>query len=345
MKGLILAAGLGTRLRPLTRPPSEGGRSKPLVPLANQPLIAYPLQKLILAGITDIGIVVGENEDELRTALHRVPAGLTFIPQAHPQGLAHAVDSAREFVGADDFTLLFCDNLFAEPLSHALAEWEALRIGEPSMHAMIHTFAMPDPRACGVAVVQNGWVVELEEKPAVAKSNLAVIGIDLLTPAIFGAISRIEPSARGELEITDAIAELIALGHKVRARQLSGFWFDTGTFADLISAHRPVMEEFGAFQAQGRHARSELRGPVGIARESAVEDSTIDGPVLVDSNSLVTGSWLGPYVSVGKDCTVAGCTLSDCQVYAGTRISGVSAAGCIFDGELRFAADGLAVGL
>jgi len=342
MKGLVLAAGLGTRLRPLTRPPSEGGRSKPLVPLANQPLIAYPLQKLLLAGIDEIGIVVGENENELRHALRHVPAQLSFIRQDEPKGLAHAVGCARDFTAADEFVLLFCDNLFAEPLGSSLREWELLRLNDSGVEALIHTFVMPDPSACGVAVVRDGFVVEMEEKPARPKSNLAVIGIDFLTPRIHDAIARIKPSRRGELEITDAIAELIKLGHRVCARPLNGFWFDTGTFADLITAHRPVMEEFGAFQALGKYRSSALRGPVGIVRDSAVEASELDGPVLIGANTLVRGSMLGPYVSVGDHCKLENCRLRDCQVLNGTTLAGVEAEGMLFDGRYRFDREGLA---
>jgi glucose-1-phosphate thymidylyltransferase len=341
MKGLILAAGLGTRLRPLTRPPSEGGRSKPLVPLANQPLIVYALQKLLLAGIDEIGIVVGENESELRSGLAHVPARLSFIRQPQPQGLAHAVGCAREFCGADDFTLLFCDNLFAAPLGGALAEWELLRAREPDCAALIHTYAMPDPRACGVAVVRDGWALELEEKPQQPKSNLAVIGIDIFTPQIFEAIGRIKPSRRGELEITDAIAELLVLGRRVRAHQLHGFWFDTGTFADLISAHGPVMQEFGAYQNRGRTTGSQLRGPTAVPRDSSVLDSVLEGPVLIGDRCRVQGCQLGPRVSIGDSCELVDCILNDCQVYPGARLAGVQAHGQIIDGEYRFDAGGL----
>lgn len=340
MKGLILAAGLGTRLRPLTRPPAEGGRSKPLVPLANQPLIVYALQKLLLAGIDEIGIVAGENEDELRGALRHVPARLSFIHQDRPLGLAHAVGCARAFTADDDFVLLFCDNLFAEPLTHSLHEWERLRAQGGGAGALVHTYEMPDPSACGVAVVKDGLVLELEEKPAHPKSNLAVIGIDYFTPRIYDAIARIKPSRRGELEITDAIGELISLGYKVHARPLSGFWFDTGTFADLITAHRPVMEEFGAFQALGQWRGSELRGPVGIVRDSAVEASVLAGPVLVGAHSTILGCQLGSHVSVGDHCQLTSCALSDCQVYNGTRLTNVAAEGMLFDGEYRFSREG-----
>ena len=146
MKGLILAAGRGTRLKPLTT-----RRSKPLIPLAGQPLIGYPLQKLLLAGICEIGIVAGDNEQELRDGLSHVPAELTFIRQQEPLGLAHAVNCARAFTGDEEFALLFCDNLFNEPLSYGLAEWLHMRAAEPQTAALIHTVEMADPSACGVA--------------------------------------------------------------------------------------------------------------------------------------------------------------------------------------------------
>jgi glucose-1-phosphate thymidylyltransferase len=331
VKGLILAAGRGTRLRPLT-----DRRSKPMLPLANQPLIAYPLQKLLYDGITEIGIVVGDNEDELTAGLAHVPAELTFIRQPEPLGLAHAVSFARGFTADSDFTLLFCDNLFSEPLALSSAEWNARRLKNPDLAAMIHVIELGDPRACGVAVVDgDGWVTELEEKPAQPRSNLAVIGVDFLRPDIYQAIERIEPSARGELEITDALAELVRMGRRVYARRLSGFWYDTGTFPDLIEALRPVMHEFGAYQLSGRYPQCELSGPVGIGRRSVVENCRLEGPVMIGEDCRISGCTLGPYVTVGDGCTLADCELTDCQVYPGTRLSGMSDHEAIYDGEHR----------
>lgn len=327
MKGLILAAGKGTRLRPLT-----DRRPKALIPLANQPLIAYPLQKLLLAGISEIGVVVGDDGEEIEQVLRHVPAQLTFIRQSEPLGLAHAVSCAREFCGEHEFVLLFCDNLFGEPLSFALAEWAACHA---EAAALIHVLEVDDPRAFGVAEVIDGWAVGLVEKPARPKSRLAVLGIDCLTPLIFEAITRIKPTTRGELEITDAIAELIRMGHRVRVRSLTGFWYDTGTFPDLIEAHPPLMEEFGAFQVKGRHAESQLRGPVGIARGSTVESSALLGPVLIGQNCLVADCHLGPHVSVGDGCTLTGCKLRGCQVYPGTELTYQQDFDAILDGGLR----------
>jgi len=331
MKGLILAAGRGTRLRPLT-----GRRSKPLLPLIGQPLIAYPLQKLLYAGITEIGIVAGDNEDELRSGLSHIPADLSFIRQDEPLGLAHAVNCARGFCADDDFILLFCDNLFSEPLALAQAQWAQECAAVPDLGALIHTIEVDDPRAFGVAVVDEaGFVVELEEKPAQPKTNLAVIGIDFLTPSIFEAIGRIKPSARGELEITDAIGELIKLGLKVKARPLGGFWYDTGTFPDLLDVQKPLMDEMGVYQAIGSHGGCELSGPVGIGPRSKVRESTLTGPVMIGADSTVTECKLGPYTAVGHGCELTDCELSHCQVYPGTKLTGVKDSDAIFDGDLR----------
>jgi glucose-1-phosphate thymidylyltransferase len=331
VKAVILAAGRGTRLKPLT-----DARSKPMLPLANQPLISYPLQKLLCAGIYDIGIVVGDNEDELRAGLAHVPAELSYIRQDEPRGLAHAVLCAESFTGDDEFILLFCDNLFSEPLALAQAEWTALSTPGSGAAAMIHVIEVEDPRAFGVAVVDgDGWVQELEEKPKQPKSNLAVVGIDFLTPRIFDAIPRISPSARGELEITDAIGELVAMGHRVRARQLSGFWYDTGTIPDLLDVLQPVMDEFGVYQTQGSHPGSTQSGPVGIARGAVVEGCQLTGPVLIGGESRLLGCQLGPYVAIGAHCVVEDCTLAHCQLYPGTHLSGATDSWSIYDGSLR----------
>ncbi len=242
MKGLILAAGRGTRLGELT-----ANRSKAMVPLAGRPLISYPLEKLLQVDITDIGLVVGSNEDELREGLAEYGGhcNFSFVRQDQPLGLAHAVNCAKDFVGNDDFVLLFCDNIFNETLHGAVAEWERLR-AEHGDCALIHTIEMDDPRACGVAVLgEDYFVTELEEKPQQPKSNLAVVGIDFFTPRIFEAISRIQPSARGEYEITDAISELIRLGCPVKALPLHGWWYDTGTPDDLQRAEAAVQNRNG----------------------------------------------------------------------------------------------------
>jgi glucose-1-phosphate thymidylyltransferase len=318
VKGLVLAAGRGTRLAPLT-----DNLSKALVPLANRPLIEYALDKLIEVGIEDIGIVAGSNEAELQAALASYPANLSFARQDQPLGLAHAVNSARSFCGGGDFVLLFCDNLFADSLAPSLEEWQALRSSPQTsdVAALIHTFRMADPRACGVALIEEGWVSELEEKPQLPKSNLAVVGIDFFTPQIFDAIARIQPSARGEYEITDAIAELIRMGYRVRGRELSGFWYDTGTFRDLIAAHGPVLQAFADTSAPG----------------SLLQNCTLRGAVLIGRDCSIVDCRLGPDVSIADGCSLRNCELQNVQVHCGSVLSDLNDANCIYAGGLRLA--------
>jgi len=315
MKGLILAAGRGTRLRPLT-----DSRSKPMVLLANRPLIHYSIDKLVEVGITEIGIVVGENEAELRAGLdYPGDAALTFLHQPHPGGLAHAVSFAEEYTGYDDFVLLFCDNLFSASLHDSVDEWRRVR-EDNACDCLIHVHAVPDPRASGVAVVKDGWVMELEEKPQQPKSNLAIAGIDFFTPRIYGAISRIKPSARGELEITDAIAELVKEDAGVRALELEGFWYDTGTFGDLLAAQAAIL------------GSPELRPPSASSAASGTDTQIVE-PVAIGAGSQLQSCRLGPNVSVADNCRLDNCQLRDCQVYPGTTLRDVTASRAIFDGE------------
>lgn len=331
MKGLILAAGLGTRLKPLT-----GERSKPLVPVANKPLIHYPLESLLETGVTDVGIVVGANRRELEDAAWPSAAHLSFITQDAPRGLAHATACARDFCGGEDFILLFCDNLFSSSLSGALEQWRTLSATEPRLGAMIHVLEVPDPRAFGVAVLDgDGWVIDLEEKPAQPRSNLAVVGIDFLTEGIFQAIGRIQPSERGELEITDAIMELTRLGYKVYARRLTGVWFDTGTFRDLIDVLKPALDWRTGYRAQGALANCAIAGPLAVGPGSMLTDCQITGPVVVGADCQIIGSRLGPYAAVGDGCELTGCDLAGCQIYPGTALHDVSAADAIFAGGYR----------
>ncbi|MDQ3023729.1 MAG: sugar phosphate nucleotidyltransferase [bacterium] len=235
MKGLILAAGRGTRLLPLT-----DVCSKPMVPLAGRALIHHALDKLVAAGIIDIGIVVGDNEEELRGGIFRADAQLTFIRQPEPLGLAHAVSFAREFTGDDDFVMLLCDNVFESGLAGSFDEWRRVR-SAGQCECLLHVRQVEDPRAYGVAVVENGVVTSLEEKPQQPRSNLAIAGIYFFARSIYEAIELVEPSQRGEMEITDAIAVLISRGHTVLAIELGGFWFDTGTVEDLRKAEAALL--------------------------------------------------------------------------------------------------------
>ena len=333
MKGLILAAGRGSRLRPLT-----DNISKPLLPLANRPLISYPLQQLIDAGITEIGIVANhDNVAELRAALSGWPARLSYIIQPEPLGLAHAVGCARDFIGDSEFVLLFADNIFLQPLASGLEQWQLQR---PS--ALIHTIELEDPRAFGVTVLDGQRVVDLQEKPTQPRSNLGVVGIDIFTPGIFDAIDSIAPSARGEYEITDAMMELVRRGEPVLAVPLVGPWYDTGTFGDLIRAHHCAMDMHTKFELADHieQKRSHTVFEVDVRSGSRLIGSRLVGPVLVGPGCSIVDSVLDEYVSVGAGSRLHNCRLSNVQVYPGSTASGIEARAAIIAPGLMISADG-----
>ncbi|MCB1215975.1 NTP transferase domain-containing protein [bacterium] len=338
MKGLILAAGRGSRLAPLT-----DTVSKPLLPLANRPLIDYPLQQLLTAGITEIGIVANpDNRPELEAALAHIPAQLEYIIQPEPLGLAHAVGCARPFCGQSDFVLLFADNVFLQPLEHGLQVWR-----EQRPDCVLHTLEVEDPRAFGVAVLDGQRVIDLEEKPRNPRSNHAVIGIDIFRPSIFAAIDSIAPSARGEYEITDAMMELVRRASNVQAVPLLGPWYDTGTFADLIRAHHFAMDCWQHFElAEGiTQQQSHTVFDVDVRPGTELRGSRLIGPVRVERDCRIIDSRLEEYVSVGAGAELRGCRLTNVQVMPGSRATGLTLRDALIAPGLVITAEGERISL
>ena len=231
MKGLILSGGKGTRLRPLTYT-----RAKQLVPVANKPVLFYGIEAIAAAGITEIGIVVGDTEAEIRAAVGDGSAwgvSVTYITQDAPRGLAHAVLISRDFIGDDPFVMYLGDNLLNKGIAPLV---DAFRRDRPA--AQILLAHVPDPQMFGVAELSNGQVVRLVEKPKDPKSDLALVGVYMFGPEVFTSVERIRPSFRNELEITDAIQDLIDRGLTVRPHIVDGWWKDTGKLEDLLEANR-----------------------------------------------------------------------------------------------------------
>ncbi|MHB1929445.1 MAG: glucose-1-phosphate thymidylyltransferase, partial [Acidimicrobiales bacterium] len=245
MRALILCGGAGTRLRPITHT-----RAKQLVPVANKPILFYGLEAIAGAGIKDVGIIVGDTAAEVEEAVGDGSAwglDVTFIPQEQPLGLAHCVLVAREWLGDEDFVLWLGDNLLQQDLRGFVDRFEADRAAamaptltggeEAPAAAQILLKRVPDPHRFGIAELDGGGrVVRLVEKPAEPASDLALVGVYLFDPRIHEAVASISPSARGELEITDAIQWLIDHGHRVRAEELEGWWIDTGKLTPLLDA-------------------------------------------------------------------------------------------------------------
>ncbi|MEV5329729.1 glucose-1-phosphate thymidylyltransferase [Nonomuraea sp. NPDC052634] len=298
MKALILAGGSGTRLRPFSHT-----MAKQLVPVANRPVLRHVLDAVRQAGITKVGIIVGTRGDEIRNAIGDGSAqglDITFIPQAVPLGLAHCVMIAKDFLGDESFLMYLGDNIIREPLSGFV---DAFR--DSGADAQILLSQVPDPRQYGVAEVDaRGRITALVEKPSEPRSDLAVVGLYLFGPAIHTAVRSIAPSARGELEITDAVQWLLDSGHTVLSHRLRGYWKDTGRVEDVLECNRVFLEDLEPAVLGKVDDQSETVGRVLVEEGAVVHASRLVGPLIVGAGSTVTRSLVGPYTSIGSDCRV-----------------------------------------
>jgi glucose-1-phosphate thymidylyltransferase len=293
MKGLILAAGRGTRLRPLTHT-----RPKPVIRVAGRPIIHYAVENLLQAGVREIGVVVSpETEKDLRLALEGFP--VRFVLQEEPQGLAHAVAVARDFLGESPFVLYLGDNLFQKGVAPYL---EAFREGVSAVLALMR---VQDPRQFGVAVMEEDRIVRLVEKPKEPPSGLAVAGVYVFSPEVWEVIPGLKPSARGEYEITDAIQALIDRKKRVVGVEVQGWWKDTGRPEDLLDANRLLLEEL-APRVEGEVVESALTGRVVVEKGARVVRSTVIGPAFIGEGAVVEGAYVGPFTSLGPGVRVAG---------------------------------------
>ncbi|NUR85835.1 MAG: glucose-1-phosphate thymidylyltransferase, partial [Nonomuraea sp.] len=260
MKALVLAGGSGTRLRPITHT-----SAKQLVPVANKPVLFYGLEAVATAGIKDVGMVVGDTHAEIEAAVGDGSAfGLevTYLRQDAPLGLAHGVLVARDFLGDDDFVMYLGDNFIVGGITGIVDRFVRDR---PAAQIMLTRVG--DPRQFGVAELDAaGRVIGLAEKPAVPRSDLALVGVYLFTPAVHRAVAGLSPSRRGELEITDAIQRLIESGQRVEASVIAGYWKDTGNVTDMLEVNRLVLESVEPRVDGSVDTGSELVGRVVVER-------------------------------------------------------------------------------
>ena len=316
MKALVLAGGSGSRLRPITHT-----YAKQLLPVANKPVLFYGLEAIRGAGITDVGIVVGDTAPAIEEAVGDGSAfGLTatYLRQDAPRGLAHAVSVARDFLADDDFVMYLGDNFIVGGITGLVEEFRSSR-----PDAQIMLTSVPDPRQFGVAELDTaGEVVGLEEKPQHPKSDLALVGVYIFTPAVHEAVSQLAPSWRGELEITEAIQWLIDQGRKVRSTTITGYWKDTGNVADMLEVNRMVLETIDP-QVRGTVEASELIGRVIVEAGAQVSRSRIVGPVIIGTGTRVSGSYVGPFTSVAQDCSITDSEIEYSIVLRGALIQGV----------------------
>ncbi|MER5934764.1 glucose-1-phosphate thymidylyltransferase [Streptomyces sp. NPDC002054] len=314
MKALVLAGGTGSRLRPITHT-----AAKQLVPVANKPVLFYGIESIVAAGITEIGVIVGGTEREIRAALgdgSQFGARITYLPQEAPLGLAHAVLIARDWLGDEDFVMYLGDNFVVGGITGLVEEFRQER-----PHARILLTKVADPSMFGVAELgPDGAVVRLEEKPAAPRSDLALVGVYLFTSAVHEAVAAIAPSARGEMEITDAIQWLIDAGRTVTATTITGYWKDTGNVADMLEVNRAVLEGIEPAVAGSVDAASEIVGRVRIAPGARIVRSRIVGPAVIGADAVVTDSHIGSFTSVADHCRISGSEVEFSILLEGARI-------------------------
>jgi glucose-1-phosphate thymidylyltransferase len=315
MKGLILSGGRGTRLRPITYT-----SAKQLVPVANKPILFYGIEALAACGIRDIGIVVGDTHQEIRDAVgdgSRFGIHVTYLQQEAPLGLAHAVLISEAFMAGEPFVMYLGDNLVREPLRPMVERFAADR---PS--AQIFLASVPNPQQFGVAELDGDRVVRLIEKPRRPPSDLALVGVYMFDRSVFEAVKAIRPSARGELEITDAIQWLIDAGRTVRPYVITGWWKDTGKLEDMLEANRIILDGLESC-VEGVVERSDVVGQVVIEPGAKVVESTIRGPAIIGRGALIEHAYIGPFTSIGDGVVVRSSEIEHSIVLEGSSITEV----------------------
>jgi glucose-1-phosphate thymidylyltransferase len=299
MKALIAAGGRGTRLRPITHT-----RNKHLIPIANKPILRYALDYVIEAGITEVGLIVNPDYDDVEAIFgdgESLGLKITYLPQLAPLGLAHCVKIAKEFIGDDSFVFYLGDNMVVGGIKRFMDEFESR-----GSNCHLALARVKDPERFGVPEIVGDRIVSIEEKPQAPKSHFAVAGIYFYDSSIFEAVENIEPSARGELEISDAHQYLLDKGKAVTFSEITGWWKDTGLPEDLLEANRLILDHVEAEEADTAEvdAESHVAGRVIVQSGARVINSRIRGPAIIGENAVIENAYVGPHTSVGADCTV-----------------------------------------
>jgi glucose-1-phosphate thymidylyltransferase len=317
LKGLILSGGKGTRLRPITHT-----SAKQLVPVANKPVLFYGIEAMAAADIREVGIVIApETGDEIRAAAgdgERFGVAITYIEQDEPRGLAHAALTAEPFLGDSPFVMYLGDNLLQGGIQELVA---AFREHEPD--ALILLTPVPDPEHYGVAELQDGAVVRLVEKPPEPHTDLALVGVYMFTPAIHEAARTITPSARGELEITDAIQHLVDSGLRVEPHVVEGWWKDTGRLEDMLEANRLVLDNLEP-RMEGELIDSRVDGRVVVEPGARLERSNVRGPAMIGAGTRLVDAYVGPYTSIGEACTIENAEVEHSILLSGSSVHGLA---------------------
>lgn len=317
MKAIILCAGEGTRLRPLTHT-----GAKHLIPVANKPVVHYVIEDLIKAGISEIGVIVSPNvENAFKRDLgdgSQWGISIQYIMQAEPKGLAHAAACAQEFVGDDPFVMTLGDNLLEQGIVQYV---EKFRQG--NVNAMLLLYEVEDPTSFGVAKLDGERIVQLIEKPKDPPSNLAIVGVYMFDKHIFEAIGKIKPSWRGELEITDAMQQLIDDGYMVAPATVEGWWNDVGQPNDMLEANRLLLEKLDTCLDGDIDDATIVRGRVWVHKDAVVKNSELRGPLIIGPEARIEDSFIGPFSAVGQGCVIEDSEVEYSILMEGCTVQGV----------------------
>src|SRR5437588_43773 len=327
LKGLILSGGKGTRLRPITHT-----SAKQLVPVANKPVLFYGIEAMAEAGIEEVGIIIApETGPEIEQAAgdgSRFGVRISYIVQDEPLGLAHAVLTAEAFLDGSAFVMYLGDNLLQGGISELVAAFR-----EHAPDALILLTPVPDPENYGVAELAEagpgavGSVVRLVEKPPEPATDLALVGVYMFTAAVHDAARAIKPSARGELEITDAIQHLVDAGNRVEPHIVRGWWKDTGRLEDMLEANRLILDNL-IERVEGELIDSQVDGRVVIEPGARLERTIVRGPAIVGAGAQLSDCYIGPYTAVGEGCTISGSEVEHSILLAGCSV-------CDLDGRME----------
>ncbi len=316
MKGLITAGGHGTRLRPITHT-----KNKHLIPIANRPMLAYAIDYMAEAGIEEIAIIVNAGDREIETVFGDGEASgvkLTYIEQDAPLGLAHVVKITEPFIGGESFLFYLGDNILVGGVKKFVEEFEGTH---SNCHLVLSRVA--DPERFGVPEIDGNKIVSIEEKPASPKSDFAVTGIYFYDSSIFEAVNNIEPSDRGELEISDAHQYLLDKGKSVSFSEITGWWKDTGKPSDLLEANRLVLDNITGSKNAKVEGKSIITGKVVTGEGTTIINSQVRGPAVIGNNVHVENAYIGPYTAISDECKIVGSEVEYSIIMSGSSLENV----------------------
>jgi glucose-1-phosphate thymidylyltransferase len=320
MKGLILSGGKGTRLYPLTY-----SSAKQLIPVANKPVLVRVIEAIRDAGITEIGIIIGDTGPQIREVVgdgSRWGVAITYIEQPAPLGLAHAVKTAQPFLGTDRFVMFLGDNVIQGGISSLIADFAH----HAEWNSQIVLTKVDQPQHYGVATLgEDGRILRLVEKPREFISDLALVGIYMFDHHIFEAVDGIKPSWRNELEITDAIQWLVERGHNVFPHVHQGWWIDTGKPIDMLRANSYVLEELAPEMRGIVDDASHVDARATIEAGAQVINSIIRGPAIIGEHTRIINSYIGPFTSIYHHCTIENCEIEYSIVLENSSIRDIDA--------------------